>query len=55
MPKYLLRKTESYHLLVEADSKEQAREQGEETPDHDWEQSDGPDIEVEEVGENEGS
>lgn len=47
MPNYIVRKTESYYLMVEADSEEAALEQAEETPEYDWEQSDGPEYEVE--------
>ncbi len=52
MPQYLVRKTESYHLLVEADSAYDAEERAAEVPDHDWEQSDGPTLEAEPVGES---
>lgn len=47
MPQYLVRKTESHHLLIEADSADDAEEQAAEIPDHDWEQSDGPTLEAE--------
>jgi hypothetical protein len=47
MPYYLVRKTETYHYLLEADSKEDAEQQAEDLPEHDWDQSDGPLIEVE--------
>lgn len=49
MPQYLVRKIESYHLLVEADSADDAAERAAEVPDHDWEQSDGPTLEAEPV------
>lgn len=47
MPNYLVRKTETYHYLLKADSEDDAREQAEALPEHDWEQSDGPLFEVE--------
>ena len=49
MPQYLVRKTESYHLLMEADSEGDAAERAAEVPEHDWEQSDGPAFETEPV------
>ncbi len=47
MPQYLVRKTESHHLLVDADSADDAEERAADVPDHDWEQSDGPTFEAE--------
>ena len=47
MPNYLVRKTETYHYLLEANSEDDAREQAEALPEYDWEQSDGPVFEVE--------
>jgi hypothetical protein len=47
MPYYLARKTETYHYLLEANSKEDAEQQAEDLPEHDWDQSDGPLIEIE--------
>ncbi len=52
MPQYLVRKTESSHLLIEADSADDAEEQAAEVPDHDWDQSDGPTFEAELVKES---
>jgi hypothetical protein len=49
MPHFLARKTLTYHYLFEADSEEDARNEAEDLPDFDWEQSDGPLIEVEPV------
>ena len=51
MPHFLARKTLTYHYLFEADSEEDARNEAEDLPDYDWEQSDGPLIEVEPVSE----
>jgi len=42
MPHFLGRKTLTYHHLFEADSEEDARNEAENLPDHDWEQSAGP-------------
>ena len=51
MPTYRVRKIETYYTDVEADSREQAEEEAEGVPDYDWEQSDGPEYEVEgEIG-----
>ena len=51
MPTYRVRKTETYYIDVEADSLEQAEEEAAEVLDYDWEQSDGPEYEVEgEIG-----
>ena len=47
MPNYLIRKVETYHYLLEADSEDAAREQAEALLEFDWEQSDGPTLEVE--------
>ncbi len=47
MPNYLVRKAETYHYLLEADSEDDAREQAKALPEFDWEQSDGPVLEVE--------
>lgn len=47
MPHFLARKTETYHYLIEADSKDKALEDAEDLSDYDWEQSDGPLIEIE--------
>ena len=49
MPFFLARKTETHHYLLEADSSEAAQQQAEDLPSYDWEQSDGPLIEVEQV------
>jgi len=42
MPHFLGRKTLTNHHLFEADSEEDARNEAENLPDHDWEQSAGP-------------
>ena len=47
MPNYLIRKTETYHYLLEADSEDDALEQAEALPESAWEQSDDPMLEVE--------
>lgn len=47
MPYFLARRTQTHHYLLEADSEEAAQQEAEELPDCDWEQSDGPLIEVE--------
>jgi hypothetical protein len=49
MPHFLARKTLTYHYLFEADSEEDARNEAEDLPEYDWEQSDVPLIEVEPV------
>ncbi len=49
MPHFLARKIETYHQLIEAESAEAAQKQAETLPEYDWEQSDGPLIEVERV------
>ncbi len=51
MPEYLVHKTESHHLLIEADSADAAEEQAAEIPDHDWESSFSPTFEAEPVKE----
>lgn len=53
MPSYLVRKTETYHLLVDAASAEEAENRAAEEPNYEWEQSDGPTFEVE-IVENDG-
>ncbi len=47
MPDFLARKTQTHHYLLEADSEEDAQQGAEALPDHDWDESDGPLIEVE--------
>jgi hypothetical protein len=51
MPHFLARKTQTHHYLIEADTEEDAQQEAEALPEYDWEQSDGPLIEVEAVTE----
>ena len=51
MPHFLARKTQTHHYLFEADTEEDARQEAEALPDYDWDESDGPLIEVEAVTE----
>ena len=47
MPFFLAHRTQTHHYLFEADSPEAAQQQAEDLSDYDWDQSDGPLIEVE--------
>ncbi len=51
MPHFLARKTQTHHYLIEADTEKNARQEAEDLPDYDWDESDGPLIEVEAVTE----
>jgi len=49
MPLYLVRKTETYHVLIEAPTADEAEDEAEDMPEDAWEQSDGPSFEAEPV------